>query len=125
MAPISPVGLKTTISSFVKKISAGGKNVDIIDETCKMLDKAGKKYVVEGKRLKQVYCELNSGDFIAQSHGFGNGLVSVNFNNGRSYVRQIFPEKVVDQACNIQGQVSNVHGVGNEQMTGMLCDLLA
>ena len=33
MASINPVDLKATISSFVKKISAGSNNVSVLDET--------------------------------------------------------------------------------------------
>ena len=47
MAPICPVGLKTTISNFVKKISAGGNKVNVLQETEKLLTSTGKKYVYE------------------------------------------------------------------------------
>ena len=47
MAPICPVGLKTTISNFVKKISAGGNKVNVLQETEKLLTSTGKKYTIQ------------------------------------------------------------------------------
>ncbi len=46
MAPINPVNLKATISSFVRKISAGGNNVSVLEETGKLLTTAGKQFDV-------------------------------------------------------------------------------
>lgn len=58
MAAINPVALKTTISSFVKKISAGGNNVSVLEETGKLLTSAGKQIdVAQDKALGRLFYE--------------------------------------------------------------------